>query len=80
MQLLRWLALVGCDELLLQLREEVLARGHEVRHVACFVLLFGPSWWLRLMYLESPMHRCSSLVPSRPGPCDIPTAGLWESC
>jgi hypothetical protein len=37
MRLLRWLALVQLAELSLQLREEVLASGHKVRHVACVV-------------------------------------------
>jgi hypothetical protein len=36
--LLRRLGLLNCRKLLLELRKEVLARWHQVRHVACAVL------------------------------------------
>ena len=38
MRLLRRLGLLNRRDLLLELREEVLARRHQVRHVACAVL------------------------------------------
>jgi hypothetical protein len=75
-RLLRRLALVHGGELLLQLREEVLAGGHEVRHVACMALaVIHPRSWKRV-YLACPKRRCFSLLPSRPGLCGIPPAGL----
>jgi hypothetical protein len=75
-QLLCRLGRLNRRELLLELREEVLARRHQVGHVACTVLGCDSPTCRGDAYLESPMRRCSSLRPSRPALCGIPMVGL----
>lgn len=74
---LRRLALVESDELLLELREEILPSGHEVRHVAC------------IHVTQAMLHRRYSDIPRDPqaplllfateSPCTLWYADRWSA-
>jgi hypothetical protein len=59
--LLERLALLKGCQLLLEMGKEILARGHQVRHVACLGMsIFDQSSAMGASYLVSPRLRCFS--------------------